>query len=305
MSEEPVTVTTQLSEIDQQTAGMLLRKAREAAGLQVAALAAILKVPVRKLEALEADRQDELTDVVFVRALAASVCRALKMDAAPVLSRLPHITVRKFEREDCGISMPERATGFYYQHLQAVKAFVTKPAFVLVLILLVAALVVRWFPESADTTQRGDATEKTAAALHPGDVVPPIKEAVPLVDPASAASAVANTNPVTVSPVQVQAPTAAASAVVALGTVPRAVVAAASDVVVFKAKASAWIRVTDAQGTVQFEKVLASGESGTASGQLPLSVILGNAAATDVVVRGQPFGLDAFTKENVARFEVK
>ena len=54
-------------------AGNLLRKAREATGLHVAALAVSLKVPVSKLEALEAGRIDLLPDLTFARALAASV----------------------------------------------------------------------------------------------------------------------------------------------------------------------------------------------------------------------------------------
>ena len=63
------------------TAGGLLREARQAAGLHIAALAVALKVPVSKLEALEADDYAKLTDTVFVRALASSVCRALKADS--------------------------------------------------------------------------------------------------------------------------------------------------------------------------------------------------------------------------------
>jgi cytoskeleton protein RodZ len=50
------------------TAGALLRDAREAAGLHIAALAVALKVPVAKLEALEADNFSALPDMVFVRA---------------------------------------------------------------------------------------------------------------------------------------------------------------------------------------------------------------------------------------------
>ena len=80
-ADEPVT---------QASAGALLRAARETAGLHVAALAVSMKVPVKKLEALEADRFDLLPDAVFVRALASSVCRNLKIDPAPILSRLPH-----------------------------------------------------------------------------------------------------------------------------------------------------------------------------------------------------------------------
>ncbi|HPH15047.1 MAG TPA: helix-turn-helix transcriptional regulator, partial [Burkholderiaceae bacterium] len=69
------------------SAGALLRQAREAAGLHIAALAVSLKVPVKKLEALESDRLDLLPDAVFARALASSMCRALKIDAAPILER--------------------------------------------------------------------------------------------------------------------------------------------------------------------------------------------------------------------------
>ena len=87
------------------SAGTLLRQAREAAGLHVAALAVSMKVPVRRLEALEADRWDELPDAVFIRALAASVCRTLKIDPAPVLERLPQVAQRVVEDRP-GINQP-------------------------------------------------------------------------------------------------------------------------------------------------------------------------------------------------------
>ena len=87
------------------SAGALLKQAREAAGLHVAALAVSMKVPVRRLEALEADRWDELPDAVFIRALAASVCRTLKIDPAPVLERLPQVSQRVVEDRP-GINQP-------------------------------------------------------------------------------------------------------------------------------------------------------------------------------------------------------
>ncbi|MES2483443.1 MAG: helix-turn-helix transcriptional regulator, partial [Pseudomonadota bacterium] len=71
------------------TAGALLRRAREQAGLHLDVLAGSLKVPPRQLEALEMDRIDLLPDVVFARALAASVCRNLKVSPRVVLDRLP------------------------------------------------------------------------------------------------------------------------------------------------------------------------------------------------------------------------
>jgi len=71
------------------SAGQILREARQAQGVHIAVLAAMMKVSQRKLEALEADRFDELPDPTFTRALAQAVCRALKVDPAPVLALLP------------------------------------------------------------------------------------------------------------------------------------------------------------------------------------------------------------------------
>ena len=44
-----------------------MRTSRDAAGLSLEALAAVVKVPVRKLEALEAGRLDALPESVYVR----------------------------------------------------------------------------------------------------------------------------------------------------------------------------------------------------------------------------------------------
>src|SRR4051794_2894478 len=91
------------------SAGAMLRAAREAAGLHVAALAVALKVPVRKLEALEADQYDVLTDAVFVRALASSVCRTLKIAPQPVLERLPQIAAPRLIAKTENINTPFHA----------------------------------------------------------------------------------------------------------------------------------------------------------------------------------------------------
>lgn len=71
------------------SAGALLRQYREAKGLHISILAASLKVPTAKLEALEANRFEALPDLVFARALAMSVCRYLHVDFAAVLSMMP------------------------------------------------------------------------------------------------------------------------------------------------------------------------------------------------------------------------
>jgi cytoskeleton protein RodZ len=57
--------------------------------LHIVALSSALKVARAKLEALEADRLDDLPDIVFARALAMSCCRYLGKDAEPVLALMP------------------------------------------------------------------------------------------------------------------------------------------------------------------------------------------------------------------------
>ena len=90
------------------SAGTLLRQARVAQGLHIAVLAAQIKVAPRKLEALEADRFDALLDATFARALAQAVCRQLRIDAEPVLSRLPQPKSQRLEHVSRGLDTPFR-----------------------------------------------------------------------------------------------------------------------------------------------------------------------------------------------------
>lgn len=293
MSEETVVVTAAPAQSEGLTAGMLLRQAREATGLHVAALAVAMKVPVKKLEALEADRLDQLPDAVFVRALAASVCRTLKVDPALVLSRLPQTVTPKFDHNDRGINMPYSDSGIQYAN--SFKAFISRPAVLLVSALLLAALVVVFYPESHSGDQHAAVAVSASSTTSP----------TPIPMLASAASSV---NPVLPSVAPTPAVVSGSATIVsglpsaAMASEPRS---AASDIVIFKATASAWVRVSDSKGVVQFEKTLSAGESGAVSGALPLSVVLGNVSATEVQVRGQPFALGEIAKNNVARFEVK
>ena len=91
------------------SAGRLLREARERQGLHIAALAAAIKVAPKKLELLEADRFDALPDATFTRALAQTVCRALKIDPAAVLVLLPPVTAgHRLEQVGGGLNAPFR-----------------------------------------------------------------------------------------------------------------------------------------------------------------------------------------------------
>lgn len=318
------------------TAGSVLRQAREAAGIHIAALAVSLKVPVKKLEALEQDRFDLLPDAVFVRALASSVCRTLKLDAAPVLGLLPQTSAPKLTYQGTRIDAPFRAPGDGPG--PSIWTQVSRPAILAGLLLLLGALVLIFLPaarqdgsngkgETADNTAMPGGAEagKPLPVAIAGIAKPAGQASAPGTadsGAAAAAVAIAALPPAVVSPARPAASVAAPAAVSAAPAVPvapaptaapapaPAPIAAASQpmpagIVTFSAKGESWIEVTDARGTVVLRRTLTAGEVAGASGVLPLAAVVGKADLTQVMVRGKAFDLNAVSRDNVARFEVK
>ena len=309
------------------TAGAMLRRARESAGLHVAALAVSMKVPVKKLEALEADRLDLLPGAVFVRALAASVCRTLKIDPAPVLLLLPQSSVPQFDADKRGINAPFHSPGSIKS--SSVIEFLKRPPVLLVIALLLGAIALVVIPELQ--VSKVAALSPGPAATTDGPLEPP-KDGK---EPASGNSAAVSSEISEVQtkpdskPVVTDGPVVAAEPALALApapapasistpvTKPASVSSAnaaapvasvpntANAIVVVRAKGETWVDVTDAKGIVQLRKTLAAGEVAAASGALPLSIVVGRVNVTQVEVRGQVFNMDALAKDNVARFEVK
>ena len=315
------------------SAGGLLRQAREASGLHIAALAVAMKVPVKKLEALEADRLDLLPDAVFVRALASSMCRALKIDSTPVLQLLPQTSVPRLDAEERGINEPFQSGS--HASATTVPELLVKPVVWLVLILLVGAILLFALPRIPGLDRESDSPQQVVTppveALVPEAQNPVLLASAPVAvasepiahaaQPASAPAVVASAAvplppPAAKPAVSAPAPTVAAVAPAAAASKPLVTVPAnatqtvdlagsTNGTVVFKARGTSWVEVTDAKGVVQLRKTLFNGETSGASGALPLSVVVGRADVTNVEVRGKAFALDAIARDNVARFEVK
>lgn len=283
------------------SAGILLRRAREAAGLHVAALAVSLKVPVRKLEALEEDRYDLLPDAVFARALASSVCRTLKVDPQPVLERLPQTAKPRLVQDRDGINTPFRAPSDTSRP-SPWREQLTKPVFVTVAALLLGALVIIFLPD----LRQGE-TAAAAAKSEPGAPMasPVVMQPVAVEAGAPATLAVSTAAAPAAGPSAM--PGVMAASVVAPAAVAAPAVAAgpAAGTVIFRAKGPSWVEVTDSKGVVALRKLMAAGESVGASGTLPLAVTVGSSSNTAVEVRGKPFDLAPVSQDNVARFEVK
>lgn len=263
-----------------QTAGRLLRAAREKQGLHIAALAASIKVNPRKLEALENDRYEELTDNTFTRALAQTMCRTLKTDPRPVLALLPPAGQAPLEQVAGSLNTPFRERP---GRIDFSSSLLARPPLVWAAVALVlAAVLVAMLPSS--WWERA----KPAPVVLPETPVAAPFQMTPGEPAASAASApVVET--VHAAPLQ--------------ETVVPAI-AAGSGTLQLRSSAPSWVDVLDGRGRRLLSRTVQPGEVLALDGEPPFTLTIGNAAVTQVSLRGKPVDLAASTRDNVARLEL-
>lgn len=300
-------------------AGRLLRQAREQQQMSVQALASTLKVPVYKLQALEEDRWDVLTDSVFTRSLALSVCRLLHIPAEPVLAGLPKHEAAKLASNPEGINAPFKEKTLRSLMSSSQDSGPSNAVKVVAALLIAVAggaglyFVPQW-----------QAAEEAQAAATPGEAatdeplfMPQLQTEpeTPVAEPSEAKSE--SVTAVTVASAAVDATanppaivTAAAEAANAVAAAPEAASKPAATangrVLRFAATGESWVQVRDAQQQVVMEKMLKAGDvyQEAAAGR-PLQIVVGNASATTLEIDGVATDLTASAKNNVARFEVK
>ncbi|HJV72389.1 helix-turn-helix domain-containing protein [Ideonella sp.] len=294
-----------------QSAGALLRAAREKQGLHIAALATMLKVPPRKLEALEADRYDEFQGATFVRALAQAACRTLKVDPAPVLDRLPEQDSGNLSQLERGLNTPFRERGARRESSDA--PLVSRAVMGLVVVLLLGALAFLWWPanwrlpnlgssaaapESSGTSTVSVPLPATTAPV-PEPTFAPAPAPAPMAMPEASAPALAPASqPEAARPLQPAAPSAAAASAPMPAPAVRTVLQ-------LTARAASWIEVVDGRSQVLLARTLAPGEAVGLDGVLPLRVKIGNVAGTQLSFQGKPVDLTAAARDNVAKLELK
>lgn len=312
------------------TAGALLRAARQAQGLHVAALATTLKVPPRKLEALENDRYEEFQGATFVRALAQAACRALKIDPAPVLERLPELDSGALSQLERGLNAPFRERGVRRESAEMPGA--SRAVLLVVVVLVLGTLAFLFWPTNWHLPSLSAVSSLPSSS---GNEPPPVNISAPLSVPGtSSASAVTAAEPTFPAPAlptaglpttqlpsqtgvsgkpatppqPASAPGVRSSAASApVSALPASAVAAAPGGTLLQLRANkpSWIEVVDGRSQVLLARTLAAGEAVGFDGVLPLRVKIGNASGTDVSFRGRALDLASQTRDNVARLELK
>jgi len=267
--------------------GAELAAAREARGLGLPEIAQQLKFGVRQLEALEADRFDELPGGTFARGMVRSYARLLKVDPEPLLGRL----AGRFDAPDSNqlaarFSQPvpfsdnaRRSTLVYF-------------ALSLGILVVIGSFAWQWQRERNAPKQmalvkpKAEPARKPAPPAKPASVAPaPVVEKAPVIEekriipsPAPAAAAAA----------------AAATAAPSPGGVHRIVLRVESD--------EAWLEVTDAAGRQIVSSLNPAGSERVVQGRGPFTLVIGNASHVRVLHNDREVDLRPHTKVEVARF---
>jgi cytoskeleton protein RodZ len=270
------------------SAGARLRQGREAAGLSVDAVAQQLKLAPRQVTALEDDDFAALPGRTFVRGFVRNYARLLRLDAAAVLEALPQgDSTPSLDRPS--LATTTRTMGELPADLHA-KSSSARWAIPLALLAIVAIAAGYEWTRIAPPSTRTGADSKAAPAVTPASPPAPM----PAQEPAVVAPAPAPTSGA--EPAKSSATdTGAAPVAAAPGNSPL--------VLVFRG--SSWVEIKDSKGAVLLSTMGFPGATHAVDGAAPLDVVIGNAEAVAVTVRGDAFDLAPHTKQNVAKFTVR
>ena len=303
-SDAPETTSAEAAPQAEITAGELLKAMRERAGVQLETIAATLKVSTQKLKALEANDFSSMPAVYFTRALAASVCRQLGQDPAPVLEKIPDDkpsakasgssnnadqpappTVRRIESVMTSTGMRSNTSAKARWLLAAIALMLAAAAalfFIPSLSARLNAAVRGQEPQANSITSDAPVSEQPEGADASGSSAAPIA-------PATLASEVAASS-------QAAVPSSAASATTE---------APLNNTLQITATGQTWVKVSSSSGKTLYRRNLVAGQTHSIKiNNYPVSVEVGQTENTQITDRGTPLNLSSLASQGHARFEL-
>ena len=266
------------------TAGELLKAMRERAGLELETIATALKVSPQKLQALEANDFTVMPAACFTRGLAASVCRHLGQDPAPVLEKIP---------DDKPASHTGTEANTPAKHIETVistgvrRKFTARPMLVIagIVLLLVAAAI---FTVPSLTSRFNNMRREKA---EPASTPSVSTQSIPA-EPETAAS----------PPAQAAA-SVAASQPLAAASAPQS--GASENILQITATGNTWAKVSSSSGKTLYRRNLAAGQTHNVPiTKYPVYVEVGKTENTQITDRGTPLDLSSLASQGHARFEL-
>ncbi len=288
--------------------GARLAMQRQSAGLGVTDVAAQLRLHPNQVRAIEQEDLARLPAPAYVRGFVRSYARMLKIDPSPLLSDLnAKLEPARESVVDGG------ATDYSAAHAASRERKLPQWMFGAALLILIALGVLGWLANQPQqqplppTPVAGPAGPAAAPAMAPTEPAAPINTSEATASPATASPAAASE--ATAS--EAAASTAAADPVpaptdTAEPTVASSVIASgAAPTLVLRFNGASWAEVTDRGGKILLSQLNSEGAEHALDGELPLTVVIGDANFASVQVRGAAFNLQPFTRNNIARFTIK
>ena len=270
-------------------------------------MANVVKLPARRIEAMEMERWDELPDGPYLRGFLKNIARALNLDAATLIDRVDESLMRARNPDSILVApgsthtmLPSRsgpAEGRY-----SGKALV----FGALVFALIAALIAWSGTESFDrAVQAGkswmNARNGRAAGAPAANNVVPAKAGESQTTSESIPSPLSGMTLTASSPAAGNASPVAG--VATNGTPANPTAASSANVAMqFHFSEDAWVEVRGADGKVLLSRLNAAGTDQSIDGDAPFSVVIGNARSVSLNYRGQPVDLVPHTHDQVARF---
>lgn len=283
----PVAGTSQPLAAPLPTLGELMIAARERWNLSAGDVARQLRLGLRQVEALEANRFDALPGNTFVRGFIRNFAKVVQTDAA--------VFLEAYERSRPQIQPPEIVS--QNERIDYTK----KPMPQWVWYIGGAAAVVVLLPLLIYLALQDD---EPLAKPAPQAAAP---------QAAIAQSGLAQEIPLTLPPPQVvslgDAPAPAVSSDAAPGALipPAALLGAAATAAVLKLKfeGDAWVEIRDKTGNKVFSQLSRAGSEHTVQGTPPLSLVVGDASKVRISYNGKPVDLTPHVKKTVARLTLE
>ena len=298
ISNERVTAQSGVDSIQETGAsgyGARLTAQRERAGLSVTDVAATLRLHPNQVRAIEQEDLGRLPALAYVRGFIRSYARVLRLDPTPLLSDL---NAKLAPTPDSVVD--GMATDIAAAHAAGRERMFPRWAIGTALIILIALAVIGW------QTTLQPAAEPPQVVVVPASASPvpaPAPMSAPVSLPDTTAPAVTSepgpASAAVIEPVPTPADTAeptVASSRMASGAPPT---------VLLRFDGSSWAEVTDRNGKILLSQLNSAGAEHALDGELPLTVVIGDANFASVEVRGAAFNLQPFTRNNVARFTIK
>jgi cytoskeleton protein RodZ len=322
--------------------GQILKRAREGKNLTLAAIATLMNLDLRTVEALERGNQSELPAPIFVRGYLRGYARLVGVDEAAVLEAYQAQNPQEPRPRPVGMSRVPMRPAF------RAPAITLKAVSLVIVLLLLAWVGVEWGPDLIARVS-GDAAQETAAvidsALMPTaeqatldaeQVAPdaadtgPASTVLSMVLPESSEQAVGQTESNGTASLSLDLPTpqpAPAAEAPPLVAQPEPELPAESDFATpaestpeetpiqavagvgelrleLRINDDSWVEIKSADGKNLLLGLLRKGDTRSVTGKAPLTVVLGNAVGVELQVDGKLFEHSRYTRDNIARFEI-